>query len=173
MAAPRFGPPPTQQGQRNPFDQRGPPPSQNPYPRRDYDNDNDSVDHYGSTTRLTNHPDIAYNHRQYDPSGMSLQRWALLSLVFMRFVLGSSDNGHGSYAPSIQSNASGPSISPFMDPGLVNHDPYPAWSADRQIPMSTEEIEDIFLDLQQKFGFQKDNMRNTVRSYNSKQYPHI
>ncbi|OBZ75851.1 1,3-beta-glucan synthase component FKS1 [Grifola frondosa] len=31
---------------------------------------------------------------------------------------------------------------------------------ERQIPMSTEEIEDIFLDLAQKFGFQKDSMRN-------------
>ncbi len=28
--------------------------------------------------------------------------------------------------------------------------------------MSTEEIEDIFLDLTQKFGFQRDSMRNMV-----------
>jgi 1,3-beta-glucan synthase len=41
-------------------------------------------------------------------------------------------------------------------------EPYQAWSADRQIPMSTEEIEDIFLDLTQKFGFQRDSMRNMV-----------
>jgi 1,3-beta-glucan synthase len=39
---------------------------------------------------------------------------------------------------------------------------YQAWSSDRQIPMSTEEIEDIFLDLTQKFGFQRDSMRNMV-----------
>lgn len=51
---------------------------------------------------------------------------------------------------------------PFSDiPG--SSDPFPAWSAERQIPMSTEEIEDIFLDLAQKFGFQKDSMRNMVR----------
>ncbi|KAJ6588554.1 glycosyltransferase family 48 protein [Mycena capillaripes] len=37
---------------------------------------------------------------------------------------------------------------------------YPAWSADRGIPLSKEEIEDVFLDLAQKFGFQKDSMRN-------------
>ena len=43
--------------------------------------------------------------------------------------------------------------------------PYPAWSADRQIPMSMEEIEDIFLDLTQKFGFQRDSMRNMVRGH--------
>ncbi|KAJ4469702.1 1,3-beta-glucan synthase component-domain-containing protein [Lentinula edodes] len=33
-------------------------------------------------------------------------------------------------------------------------------SSDRQIPLSKEEIEDIFLDLTQKFGFQRDSMRN-------------
>jgi hypothetical protein len=41
---------------------------------------------------------------------------------------------------------------------------YPAWSAERQIPLSKEEIEDIFLDLTQKFGFQRDSMRNMVQS---------
>lgn len=41
-------------------------------------------------------------------------------------------------------------------------DAYPAWSAERDIPLSKEEIEDIFLDLTQKFGFQKDSMRNMV-----------
>jgi 1,3-beta-glucan synthase len=42
---------------------------------------------------------------------------------------------------------------------------YPAWNAERQIPLSKEEIEDIFLDLTQKFGFQRDSMRNMVRSF--------
>ncbi|KAJ3501689.1 hypothetical protein NLJ89_g9224 [Agrocybe chaxingu] len=37
---------------------------------------------------------------------------------------------------------------------------YPAWSVERQIPLSKEEIEDVFLDLTQKFGFQRDSMRN-------------
>ena len=50
---------------------------------------------------------------------------------------------------------------PFADiPG--SSAPYPAWSSERQIPISTEEIEDIFLDLTYKFGFQKDSMRNMV-----------
>ncbi len=39
---------------------------------------------------------------------------------------------------------------------------YPAWSNDRQIPLSKEEIEDVFLDLTQKFGFQRESMRNMV-----------
>ena len=42
----------------------------------------------------------------------------------------------------------------------VVHEPYPAWGKDQNIPLSTEEIEDIFLDLTQKFGFQWDLMRN-------------
>ncbi|CAE7056346.1 unnamed protein product, partial [Rhizoctonia solani] len=37
---------------------------------------------------------------------------------------------------------------------------YPAWGADRPTPVPIEEIEDIFLDLTQKFGFQRDSMRN-------------
>ncbi|KAJ6547553.1 1-3-beta-glucan synthase [Mycena capillaripes] len=64
------------------------------------------------------------------------------------------------YNPSVDSHSSMPSISPFADPGTGSSEPYPAWTADRQIPMSTEEIEDIFLDLTQKFGFQRDSMRN-------------
>lgn len=68
------------------------------------------------------------------------------------------------YDPSVDSHmSSAPSISPFADPGLGASEHYPAWSAERQIPMSTEEIEDIFLDLAQKFGFQRDSMRNMVR----------
>ncbi|THH12768.1 hypothetical protein EW146_g7388 [Bondarzewia mesenterica] len=42
----------------------------------------------------------------------------------------------------------------------AGREPYPAWDPNRQIPLSKEEIEDIFLDLQQKFGFQRDSMRN-------------
>lgn len=39
-------------------------------------------------------------------------------------------------------------------------EPYPAWSNDQQIPLSKEEIEDVFIDLANKFGFQRDSMRN-------------
>ncbi|KKK27258.1 1,3-beta-glucan synthase component GLS2 [Aspergillus rambellii] len=41
-----------------------------------------------------------------------------------------------------------------------SREPYPAWASDGQIPVSKEEIEDIFLDLVNKFGFQRDSMRN-------------
>lgn len=68
------------------------------------------------------------------------------------------------YSASVDSHLSGVSTNqhgPFADiPG--SSVPYPAWSSERQIPISTEEIEDIFLDLTYKFGFQKDSMRNMV-----------
>ncbi|CAE6534457.1 unnamed protein product, partial [Rhizoctonia solani] len=53
-----------------------------------------------------------------------------------------------------------------LNPTFNNYAPpppresYPAWGIDRQVPLSTEEIEDVFLDLTQKFGFQHDSMRN-------------
>ncbi|ODV94603.1 hypothetical protein PACTADRAFT_50477 [Pachysolen tannophilus NRRL Y-2460] len=43
---------------------------------------------------------------------------------------------------------------------VLPRDPYPAWTADNQAPVSIEEIEDIFIDLTNKFGFQRDSMRN-------------
>ncbi|KAF8894605.1 glycosyltransferase family 48 protein [Infundibulicybe gibba] len=142
MSAPGYGLP-NDPRNNNPFAQRQqhPPPSF-PHPRHEYDADSDLGDHYGSanssTTRLAGSPGY------YDQN-----------------AAGSESDGHGRhYNASVDSHASAASISPFADPGVGSSEPYPAWSADRQIPMSTEEIEDIFLDLTQKFGFQRDSMRN-------------
>ncbi|KAI9670229.1 MAG: 1,3-beta-D-glucan synthase [Alyxoria varia] len=44
--------------------------------------------------------------------------------------------------------------------GQRSREPYPGWTSDAQIPLSKEEVEDIFLDLTAKFGFQRDSMRN-------------
>jgi 1,3-beta-glucan synthase len=44
--------------------------------------------------------------------------------------------------------------------GQGSHEPYPAWVSDSNVPLSKEEVEDIFLDLTIKFGFQRDSMRN-------------
>ncbi|KAL8774996.1 MAG: hypothetical protein Q9209_000475 [Squamulea sp. 1 TL-2023] len=44
--------------------------------------------------------------------------------------------------------------------GQRSREPYPAWTSEAQIPVSKEEVEDIFLDLTAKFGFQRDSMRN-------------
>ncbi|KAG2157090.1 glycosyltransferase family 48 protein [Suillus clintonianus] len=116
---------------------------QQPQPiRQDYDNESEIGTPYASTTRL------AANQQYFDSNPFAGHDSA-------------SDAGHGSrsYAPSINSQASQPYGSPFADSGQAAH-PYPAWSPDRQIPISMEEIEDIFLDLTQKFGFQRDSMRN-------------
>jgi hypothetical protein len=109
---------------------------------------------------------------------MLLVRFLLLFLFIYTHLslLASADMDYGRpYASSVDSHASIPSISPFADPGAGAFEPYPAWSSNRQIPMSTEEIEDIFLDLTQKFGFQRDSMRNMVcslTSYRSFPLPH-
>ena len=69
------------------------------------------------------------------------------------------------YVPSQESLGPPPmGISESSTPTFVDgvREPYPAWSTERQIPLSKEEIEDIFLDLTQKFGFQRDSMRNMV-----------
>lgn len=74
------------------------------------------------------------------------------------------------YQPSTESLGGPPrmGISESSTPTFIDHngvsvrEPYPAWSSERQIPLSKEEIEDIFLDLTQKFGFQRDSMRNMV-----------
>jgi 1,3-beta-glucan synthase len=60
------------------------------------------------------------------------------------------------------SESSAPTLADYAGPPGAQ-DAYPAWTAERQIPLSTEEIEDIFLDVTQKFGFQRDSMRNMVR----------
>lgn len=43
---------------------------------------------------------------------------------------------------------------------IASSTPYPAWSADPQAPIKLEHIEDIFIDLTNKLGFQRDSMRN-------------
>ncbi|SCU77450.1 LAFA_0A01772g1_1 [Lachancea sp. 'fantastica'] len=40
------------------------------------------------------------------------------------------------------------------------NEPYPAWTADNQSPATIEQIEDAFIDLANRFGFQRDSMRN-------------
>lgn len=72
-------------------------------------------------------------------------------------------HGH-SISPS-QASFGAPSNSGTMD--YPNHlssrrfkEPYPAWASDDNVPVSKEEIEDVFLDLTAKFGFQRDSMRN-------------
>jgi 1,3-beta-glucan synthase len=69
-----------------------------------------------------------------------------------------------SYAGNRSSGASSPNYGMdygnALPAGQRSREPYPAWTSDAQIPLSKEEIEDIFMDLTSKFGFQRDSMRN-------------
>ncbi|KAK7014870.1 glycosyltransferase family 48 protein [Favolaschia claudopus] len=107
-------------------------------------------------------PGIQYGQRSQYESESDHDHYASMNSSSTRLAAGSAWDAEANrrYNPSVDSHSSMPSISPFADPNAGLSEPYPAWSADRQIPMSTEEIEDIFLDLTQKFGFQRDSMRN-------------
>ncbi|KAJ2896588.1 beta-glucan synthase component gls1 [Zalerion maritima] len=69
-----------------------------------------------------------------------------------------------SYGGNRSSGASTPNFGldygNMLPAGQRSREPYPAWTSDAQIPLSKEEVEDIFLDLTAKFGFQRDSMRN-------------
>lgn len=80
--------------------------------------------------------------------------------------------GNGQYTPSQMSygepRSSGASTPIYggegYDPAAIAmalpNEPYPAWTADNQSPVAIEQIEDIFIDLTNRFGFQRDSMRN-------------
>ena len=157
---PGYGPPNPPGNPPNPYNQRpgGYPPEQGPYrgsasanssqvPLATYDQ-SPSYESYCSCCIHLVHSPIAH-----------------LSRLFTAQSHDSLDNLYSrQYSASVDSHLSGVSTNqhgPFADiPG--SSAPYPAWSSERQIPISTEEIEDIFLDLTYKFGFQKDSMRNMV-----------
>lgn len=69
-----------------------------------------------------------------------------------------------SYGGNRSSGASTPNYgmdyNNVLPAGQRSREPYPAWTSEAQIPLSKEEVEDIFLDLTAKFGFQRDSMRN-------------
>ncbi|KAA8906514.1 1,3-beta-glucan synthase component-domain-containing protein [Sphaerosporella brunnea] len=69
-----------------------------------------------------------------------------------------------SYGGNRSSGASTPvygmDYSNALPMGQRSKEPYPAWTSENQVPVSKEEIEEIFIDLVNKFGFQRDSMRN-------------
>jgi 1,3-beta-glucan synthase len=69
-----------------------------------------------------------------------------------------------SYGGNRSSGASSPiygmDYSSALPMGQRSREPYPAWTAENSTPISKEEIEDIFMELTAKFGFQRDSMRN-------------
>ena len=141
--------------------------SEDPYTQRET---------YASDNSGHNYPDgeRSYDQHGYDP----------YSALFLRAICHSADSRAYSQLPHLDTDSENdvygqryePSseslavprngISESSTPTVVDfgsaRDAYPAWSTERQIPLSKEEIEDIFLDLTQKFGFQRDSMRNMV-----------
>ncbi|KAF7338305.1 Glycosyltransferase family 48 protein [Mycena venus] len=116
-------------------------------------------------------PGIQYGQRSQYESESDHDHYGSMNASTTRLAAGAAWDSEANrrYNPSLDSHSSVPSMSPFADPN-GSAEPYPAWSADRQIPMSTEEIEDIFLDLTQKFGFQRDSMRNMASSLHPAMY---
>ncbi|TFK29456.1 1,3-beta-glucan synthase [Coprinopsis marcescibilis] len=128
--------------------------------RRFYDNESDHVefgrrDHRETYASDSSNPGV----NDYDNNGQ------------YEYPLDTDSDRENIYTarPAPSSESLGPSAgrSTYLDTGapayeynIPPRDAYPAWSADRQIPLSKEEIEDVFLDLTQKFGFQRDSMRN-------------
>lgn len=53
------------------------------------------------------------------------------------------------------SRASTPTFTEGSKEGHRVREPYPAWTQEANIPLSKEEIEDVLIDLANKFGFQK------------------
>ena len=151
-----------------------------------YDNESDHVEYrrrdrdtYASDGSNHGYNDDGYydNNGGYDPYGgepVPSQRPFISRAHVLSAGQPDTDSevdvyGH-KYAPSAESlGAPRMGISESSTPTIFDGGPagareaYPAWSSERQIPLSKEEIEDIFLDLTQKFGFQRESMRNMVR----------
>ena len=141
-------------------------------PRHYYDNDVEPSetyhrDNYGSESSAAGLNDP-------DPYGSSSFLHIISHVNLTPIFSGQpdTDSDHDVYGqrlgPSAESlnggRSSAPNLGDFSATQYTGgREPYPAWGAERVIPLSKEEIEDIFLDLQQKFGFQRDSMRNMVR----------
>ncbi|KAF8344166.1 1,3-beta-glucan synthase [Cantharellus anzutake] len=125
-----------------------PPPSNSYVPRQqEYDDRLQQQPFYtGSTTHLMN-PSVQ-QFQDYESNHSRPE----LSLPETNPFFQPSEH---SAAPSYDSHSEGP---PAFGSGTV--EPYPAWTTERQVPLSTEEIEDTLWDLQTKFGFQRESMRN-------------
>ncbi|EMR08340.1 hypothetical protein PNEG_03180 [Pneumocystis murina B123] len=97
-------------------------------------------------------------YRSYGPSTESLNQMASRQRGYR-------PDSQISYTGNRSSGASTPIYGMYYNQAAMmtsarSREPYPAWTAENQIPVSKEEIEDIFIDLTNKFGFQRDSMRN-------------
>ncbi|KAL1948262.1 hypothetical protein VTO73DRAFT_12337 [Trametes versicolor] len=133
--------------------------AQMPEPHRYYDQEDDHMDQYGRRDTYGSEGSNLDEDRYYEQGG---------AYDYAQQDTDSDVDVYGQKYPPSQESLGPPrmGISESSTPTFIDHngvsgrEPYPAWSSERQIPLSKEEIEDIFLDLTQKFGFQRDSMRN-------------
>ncbi|GJN76561.1 1,3-beta-D-glucan synthase [Purpureocillium lilacinum] len=131
----------------------------------DYDND-----HYGSNAYDQYHDEPYGNHRSAGDRGETFSDFAEGYHGPADDYYSSYGDGERDYRPSSawdgytdnqsSRHSAGSHYGPAQPLEQRSREPYPAWSSDANIPLSKEEIEDIFMDLTAKFGFQRDSMRN-------------
>ncbi|WFC97626.1 1,3-beta-glucan synthase [Malassezia yamatoensis] len=95
-----------------------------------------------------------YDNEEYDAGNFKTDSYSAETRMYGSSAAGGNGNGNR-FAPSSPTQAYRDSTA-----AVRQREPYPAWTVDKNIPLSKEEIEDIFIDLANKFGFQRDNMRN-------------
>ncbi|EJT52400.1 1,3-beta-glucan synthase [Trichosporon asahii var. asahii CBS 2479] len=95
---------------------------------------------------------------RYEGGGMGRETWASESAWSGNDAPNypASDASHQQGYPS---RASTPTYTESKE-GHRGREPYPSWTQEANIPLSKEEIEDVLIDLANKFGFQKDSCRN-------------
>jgi 1,3-beta-glucan synthase len=89
---------------------------------------------------------------RYDGGGMGRETWASESGWSGNDQYAGSDYQHQQGYPSRPST---PTFTEGSKEGHRAREPYPAWTQEANIPLSKEEIEDVLIDLANKFGFQK------------------
>ncbi|RPB15253.1 hypothetical protein P167DRAFT_571729 [Morchella conica CCBAS932] len=141
------------------YDQNAPAAGQQPQGKGKQRRGNDSEDDSETFSDFTMRSDMA-RAAEMDYYGRGDERYE-----------GGQQGGRGYRPPSSQvsygGNRSSGASTPVYGMDYSNapaaarsKEPYPAWTSENQIPLSKEEIEEIFLDLTKKFGFQRDSMRN-------------
>ncbi|KAG6849623.1 1,3-beta-D-glucan synthase [Arthromyces matolae] len=150
--------PPSTDNQHDPF-------NNNNGQRRYYDNESENVDYGRRDTYASDSSNAGLNEQNfYDQNGTydpypPQDTDSDVDVYGQKYTPSAESLGPGGHPRMGIPESSTPT---FMDYGgpAGTREAYPAWNPERQIPLSKEEIEDIFLDLTQKFGFQRDSMRN-------------
>ncbi|KAH3903050.1 1,3-beta-glucan synthase SCDLUD_000661 [Saccharomycodes ludwigii] len=158
----QYGNPIPQQGYEQ-YDQYG-------NPQQAYDQYNNSYDQYNNNVNQGMYSDQDYSNNgggYYDqpPPGVQDENFSDFSYGPPGTPGGADQYTQMSYGdPNRSSGSSTPMYGEGFDPAAIAmalpNDPYPAWTADSQSPVTIEQIEDVFIDLANRFGFQRDSMRN-------------